>query len=220
MSQRPSAPPRPPKPGHVKVLRALYKYTAQFPDELSFEEGDVLYVTGTTADPNWLKANCGNKSGIIPSNYVTDNVELIETPLHDAAKRGNLAFLEECLANGVSVNALDKANNTALYWAAHAGHVTCIIPLLQCSNIDLNVQNKIGDSALHAAAWKGRAEAVAILLEHGADVMLTNCEGKTAMDIANDPQVIDLISKHQNTCTSRGDCEDYFGDDGGEPDSD
>lgn len=71
---------------------------------------------------------------------MTDNVELIETPLHDAAKRGNLAFLEECLRNGVSINSLDKASNTALYWASHAGHIGCIIPLLQCSNIDLNVQ--------------------------------------------------------------------------------
>ena len=25
-----SAPPRPPKPGQVKVVRALYKYTAQY----------------------------------------------------------------------------------------------------------------------------------------------------------------------------------------------
>jgi len=71
---------------------------------------------------------------------VTDNVELIETPLHDAAKRGNLAFLEECLRNGVSVNGLDKASNTALYWASHAGHVACMNILLQCSNIELNVQ--------------------------------------------------------------------------------
>jgi len=218
MSQRPSLPPRPPKPGHVKVLRALYKYTAQYPDELSFEEGDVLYVTGTSTEPNWVKATCGNRSGIIPCNYVTDNVELIETPLHDAAKRGNLAFLEECLRNGVSINSLDKASNTALYWASHAGHIGCIIPLLQCSNIDLNVQNKIGDTALHAAAWKGRTEAVTILLESGADVMLTNCEGKTALEMARDPQIIDLISKHQDT--NRYDCEDYFGDDGAEPDSD
>ena len=71
---------------------------------------------------------------------VTENVELIETPLHDAAKRGNLNFLKECLNNGVSVNSLDKAGNTALYWASHTGHLECLIPLLQSPNIDLNVQ--------------------------------------------------------------------------------
>jgi len=218
MNLHPPAPPRPPKPGHVKVLRALYKYTAQYPDELSFEEGDVLYVTGSVADPNWVRASCGNHSGLIPCNYVTENVELIETPLHDAAKRGNLNFLKECLNNGVSVNSLDKAGNTALYWASHTGHLECLIPLLQSPNIDLNVQNKIGDTALHAAAWKGRIEAVVRLLESGADIIQTNNEGKTALEVAKDPQIIDLILKHQDTDPNGDGCEDYFGGDDGDSD--
>ncbi len=37
-------------------------------------------------------------------NTVEDN-EVLETPLHDASKRGNIGFLEECLMNGVSCNA-------------------------------------------------------------------------------------------------------------------
>lgn len=37
-------------------------------------------------------------------NTVEDN-EVLDTPLHDASKRGNIGFLEECLMNGVSCNA-------------------------------------------------------------------------------------------------------------------
>jgi hypothetical protein len=84
--------------GRVRVVRALYKYTAQFvstvplpeldqiaafhlfhlfhpcvlllqPDELSFQEGDLLYVFDEVTDPNWWKARCGNQTGLIPSNY-------------------------------------------------------------------------------------------------------------------------------------------------------
>lgn len=35
---------------------------------------------------------------------------------------GNLSWLRECLDNRVGVNGLDKAGNTALYWACHGGH--------------------------------------------------------------------------------------------------
>lgn len=39
------------------------------PDELSFEEDDVLYVTANASDPNWLQAKCGDRTGIVPANY-------------------------------------------------------------------------------------------------------------------------------------------------------
>lgn len=35
---------------------------------------------------------------------------------------GNLSWLRECIENKVGVNGLDKAGNTALYWACHGGH--------------------------------------------------------------------------------------------------
>ena len=74
------------------------------------------------------------------STAVAESGETIETPLHDAAKRGNVEFLQECLANRVSVNGLDKAGNTPLYWAAHGGHIACMEELLKISNIELDIQ--------------------------------------------------------------------------------
>lgn len=38
-------------------------------DELSFKGGDLLYVFDQVTDTNWWKARCGNKTGVIPSNY-------------------------------------------------------------------------------------------------------------------------------------------------------
>jgi len=69
-------------------------------------------------------------------------MEAIDNPLHEAAKRGNLPFLQECLANGVSVNGLDKAGSTPVYWAAHGGHTNCLQTLLTVPNITMNSQVK------------------------------------------------------------------------------
>nr|CAH0101571.1 unnamed protein product [Daphnia galeata] len=201
-------PPKPPKPGQVKVVRALYAYKAQHPDELSFEEGELLYVMDSSSDPNWLKAKCGTCVGLVPCNYVEENAELITVPLHDACRRGNVFFLEEAIRNGVSQ--LDKAGNTALFWAAHGGHIPCMQLLLQSEKIDLNSQNKLGDTALHAAAWKDRVEAVSLLLSAGAKANILNCEGNKASDLSRDPEIISIIAKHDD-CVISNNSSDYFG---------
>ncbi|XP_033749900.1 osteoclast-stimulating factor 1-like [Pecten maximus] len=183
---RPSRPPPPtPKPGSVKVVRALFHYEAQQPDELSFEEGDTLYITDYS-NSDWWKGRCGKKTGLIPFNYVEENTESIDHPLHEAARRGNITFLQESLSNQVSVNGLDKAGSTPLHWAAHGGHMDCLHVLLQVPNCQVNVQNKLGDTALHSAAWKGHAEAVKMLLEKGARANVRNNEDKLPYDLSKD----------------------------------
>lgn len=67
-------------------------------------------------------------------------MEEVEQPLHEAARRGNLDFMRECLKQGVSGTGLDKAGNTPLYWASHAGHVDCVRELLALPRLAVNVQ--------------------------------------------------------------------------------
>ncbi|KAL3865896.1 hypothetical protein ACJMK2_043244 [Sinanodonta woodiana] len=190
---RPSRPPPPvPKPGHVRVVRAMYRYEAQQPDELTFDEGDLLYLLDVS-NPDWWKGKCGNRTGLIPSNYVEENTESIDCPLHEASKRGNLPFLQECVANNVSVNGLDKAGSTPVHWAAHGGHTECLVELLKVPNCEINVQNKLGDTPIHCAAWKGHAEVVRMLLEQGARADLKNNDNKLPYELAKDPETAALL---------------------------
>ncbi len=70
----PSIPVRPPpKPGQVTVYRAVYDYNAQRGDELSFVEGDVIYVLDMISSKDWWKAKCNDKVGLVPSNYSTSH---------------------------------------------------------------------------------------------------------------------------------------------------
>lgn len=206
-------PPKPVKPGQVKVFRALYTFEPRTPDELYFEEGDIIYITDMS-DTNWWKGTCKGRTGLIPSNYVAEQAESIDNPLHEAAKRGNLSWLRECLDNRVGVNGLDKAGSTALYWACHGGHKDIVEVLFTQPNVELNQQNKLGDTALHAAAWKGYADIVQLLLEKGARTDLRNNEKKLAFDMATNAACASLLKKKQGTGGVRtlSNAEDYLDD--------
>jgi len=43
----------------------------------------------------------------------------------------------------------------------------CARALLAVHNVEIDVQNKLGDTPLHNAAWKGHAGVVTLLLEKG-----------------------------------------------------
>lgn len=211
---RPNRPPPPlPRPGQVKVVRALYRYDAQQNDELTFDEGDLIYILDSS-NPDWWKAKCEGRTGLIPSNYVDGNTEAVDCPLHEAAKRGNITFLEDCLTNNVSVNSLDKAGSTPLHWAAHGGHVDCLTALLKVPNCQVSVQNKLGDTPLHSAAWRGHAKAVELLLEHGAKADKKNNDGKLPHELAKDPETAGMVRQ------AAGITRVLSGDYGDEEDSD
>lgn len=213
-------PPRPaPKPGKVTVYRALYDYTAQEDNQLSFSEGDLLYVSDSSSELDWWPARCQKRTGLIPRKYVTD-AEYIEFPLHDAAKRGNVRFIQECLDNAVSVNSLDKSGSTPLYWASHGGHADAVRLLTSVPNMCISAQNKIGDTALHAAAWKGHLECVKVLLECGASTTVRNNERKLAVDVAGDPEVHALLELAMREAVQAGALNEYASDSENEEDSD
>jgi len=57
--------------------------------------------------------------------------DAVDNPIHDAARRGNLEFLQECLGNGVTSTGLDSSGASPLHWAARAGHVDCVLALIE-----------------------------------------------------------------------------------------
>lgn len=60
-------------------------------------------------------------------------MDTIENPVHDAARRGNVEFLKECLSNGVSPTGLDASGNSPLHWSSKGGHLECVQEIMRAA---------------------------------------------------------------------------------------
>ncbi|XP_060069660.1 intersectin-1-like [Ylistrum balloti] len=61
--------PTQPEIKYIDQVVALYPYTAQNDDELTFHNGSVINVISKD-DANWWSGECNGQSGMFPSNYV------------------------------------------------------------------------------------------------------------------------------------------------------
>lgn len=105
-------------------------------------------------------------------------------PLYDAARKGDVAKVEELLGAGEDVNqALEKGGWQPIHAAAQGGHEE-VIRLCVEYEAELNTAAEEGWTALHWAAHAGHTAVVALLAEAGAKLDKSNFEGWTALHIA------------------------------------
>jgi ankyrin repeat protein len=116
-----------------------------------------------------------------PKTNVESRTPQDESPVMIAALRGHIAVVRKLIDRGADVN---KPGWTALHYAATSGHVPIIDLLLEHhAYIDAEAPN--GTTPLMMAAHYGSVEAVKFLLDKGADPLLKNQLGMTAIDFAN-----------------------------------
>ena len=110
-----------------------------------------------------LKPTAVNKSG--------------ENILHLLAGKPNQTeIIKYFLGKGVDANKADKDGNTVLIKAAATKEIAVLEQLLAVTK-NVNAQNSKGESALTIAVKSGTPENVALLLNKGADVKVTDKDG-------------------------------------------
>ena len=107
-----------------------------------------------------------------------------QTPLHDAAHRGQVSMVNHLLLeSGIDVDLRDRRDETALHKAAEMGHLTIVAVLLD-ERPDLDPRNKKGQTPLYLAASKGYRKIVEYLVDAGADVNVRDRKGINAISNA------------------------------------
>ncbi|XP_063923595.1 uncharacterized protein LOC135137792 isoform X2 [Zophobas morio] len=108
------------------------------------------------------------------------------TALQVACVEGVYENAKILLDFGASVDSKDKDNNNALHYASESQQNNRdIMQLLISKRIDVNVQNKTGQTALQLACLKGVFENVKILLHFGASVNSTDEDNNNALHYAS-----------------------------------
>jgi hypothetical protein len=103
-----------------------------------------------------------------------------ESPLMLAALQGLTEVCEQLIAKDADVN---KPGWTPLHYAATHGHLA-VMTLLLDNHAYIDAASPNGSTPLMMAAQYGTPSAVKLLLEAGADPMLRNQQGLSALDFA------------------------------------
>jgi ankyrin repeat protein len=96
------------------------------------------------------------------------NCAVAQSPVADAAMRGDRAELRGLIQEGADVNRGQADGATALHWAAYHGDPDLAKVLLE-AGADPAVANRNGSTPLWLAAHQGDAAMIDVLLEGGAD---------------------------------------------------
>lgn len=111
-------------------------------------------------------------------------------PLHQACGSNELECVEILIKSGAKIEYTDDNGNTPLFVASKYGAVNCIKKLIQLG-ANINHQNNVGDTSLHVVK---HIEVVKLLLDTKCDTSIKNNEGKTALELANERNYLDIAN--------------------------
>ncbi|KAM6170042.1 inversin [Rhynchocyon petersi] len=146
--------------GNVTVVDVLTSY-----ESCNITSYDNLFRTPL----HWAALLERNKSGTIPSDSQG------ATPLHYAAQSNFAETVKVFLEHPSVKDDSDLEGRTSFMWAAGKGSDDVLQTMLRLkSDIDINMADKYGGTALHAAALSGHVSTVKLLLENNAQVDATD----------------------------------------------
>ena len=110
---------------------------------------------------------------------LNDHAEIVDYLLKNFQKRNPNSTCDEEL--------------TALHIACRERSNSCLHILLNFKKFDINAQSKGGFTPLHFAAFNNNVEAVKLLLLCKAKIDITDCKGRTPLDLNNGSFLLNFI---------------------------
>lgn len=119
-------------------------------------------------------------------------------PLHNAVLGNNLEKIEQLIASGENINAINEEGSWPLLIASTYGFAKAT-KLLINKGADVNQANQHGYTALHEAASMGYIKVVKALIKNKADINKTDINSYDALkysQISGTPMVTRYLKRH------------------------
>jgi ankyrin repeat protein len=162
---------------NIKFVTFLLKQP-QIDVNVQGRHGLTALIKATSKDIVYLLLNAGADPNIADA----DNQNALMTHVSDPD------ILEALLNRGANVNAQDKRGDTVLDLAINHRYLTSVSLILSVPNVDVDLTNAEGKTALMLAASvpenENGGQYVQLLLEAGADPLMKDEGGYTALDYA------------------------------------
>lgn len=170
--------------GYPDIARLLIEYGVGVHHELAIKGNGERGVTslheavapGPWATDNALRSNAGKLE--VAHILIQDGAEydiFTASALNDTERLQVLIDAAPTVAK-----AAGHYGMTPLHWAARAGSVDCIAPLLTYG-ADVDHRNKAARAPLQLAAEQDQAAVIRVLAEHGADFDTQDKKGRTPL---------------------------------------
>jgi ankyrin repeat protein len=125
---------------------------------------------------------------LLPWGAIGGATSAVDEQLIEAAARGNVGLVKNCLGKGANINARNGNGLTPLIaaaggngWRIETDHLQ-IVELLIKKGANVDARDPSGTTALHKAAWvKNGTNMVRYLLDHGASVNAKDQSGRTPL---------------------------------------
>jgi len=116
-----------------------------------------------------------------------------ESPVADAAMRGEWAAVRALLEKGADVNAAQGDGMTALHWAARQGETSTVEMLIHAGG-NVRATTRLGGyTPLLLASQMGHAPVIDLLVKAGADAKGASTNGATALMLASASGGVDAV---------------------------
>lgn len=180
-------------------------------DEVVNSDGEVMTAMELTdSDPEREAKEAARRAQRERQRLLRRN-ELGETPLQQAARKGQVNLVRDLLNKGAPINARDNAGWTPLHDAVRKGSAAIVNLILAKEGVEVDACSKPeqgGLAPLHDASEVGHIDIVKSLLAAKASVLVTDARGRTPLDVAAEEGHDDVFAELRRAfCSSNGDVE-------------